>query len=378
MDALSAETAEYLDQLVSTAQVPSYALAINSHGRLLYSFGGNSGAKPSSKPDFDTRFAVYSITKAATALATLRLAQRGCLDLQSPVATYLDGWVEPFRDDVSQVVRVIHLLSHTAGFTYGSRGGPVADAYRRSGFIRSAPKSISPRDMYSRFSRLPRLYSPGQGWSYSLASDVLGWVLSEVSAAPLEEVLQTEVFSPLAMTRTCLYSELQEDHDVGLVYEHGLDGWQPAYSAMTGWGDPHTPPSGGASMVTTLRDAMRLASTYVNENPEFLSPELRRLANTNLIPRGASLRSGLLSPFPGRTIDGVGYSTGVAVIFDDVAAGIPGSLGEVGWEGSTGCFFFANRRLGLYAAFMTNILPNASMPWWLELRKQIYGFHANN
>jgi CubicO group peptidase (beta-lactamase class C family) len=174
------------------------------------------------------------------------------------------------------------------------------------------------------------------------------------------------------MTEACLWTELHKDSDVATVLELRAGTWMPAVSAMTDWRDVAAPASGGAAMVTSLRGLIQLASAYVEENPQFLSPDLWRLARTNLVPHGASLRSGYLSPLPGRTIDGVGYGAGVAVVYDGAAAGIPHSLGEIGWEGSTGCFFLANPRLGLAAAFMTNRYPHSAMPWWRALRELIY------
>jgi CubicO group peptidase (beta-lactamase class C family) len=372
---LRSDITVYLEHLVATSTVPGCALAIKSGGQHVAGFAGLARDQPAILPGFDTRYAVYSITKAVTALAALRLVDRGRLDLDTPVSAYLEGWSDRCPD---WEVKVSHLLSHTAGFTYGSRPGPVAEAYRRAGFMRSAPGSKSPRDIYSSFSALPRLYAPGQGWSYSLASDVLGWVLSEVSGSSLAAVLRTEVFDPLNMTGSCLLGELDgEGIDVAAVYEREGDRWRRSDSAMAGWADPDLPQSGGASMATTLRDLMRLASAYIGRNPEFLSLRLWRLVTTNMLPDGGSLRTGLLSPLPGRTVDGVGYGAGVAVVTDGVAGGIRESLGEAGWEGSTGCFFFANPRIDLCAAFMTNVYPHGSMPWWLKLRKMIYRHYAH-
>ncbi|MCA1682119.1 MAG: serine hydrolase, partial [Actinobacteria bacterium] len=143
--------------------------------------------------------------------------------------------------------------------------------------MRCAPRSLAGRCLYSQFSRLPQLYAPGCGWSYSLASDVLGWVISEASMLPLSGVLRREVFDPLGMTCTCLFSELQKNHDVAIVYEHRQHGWQPATSTMVNWADAGAPESGGSSMVTTLRDMMRLASAYVEASQDFLSADLWNL-----------------------------------------------------------------------------------------------------
>lgn len=369
MDRLRTQLKVYLDDLVATSQLPGYAIGVNMQGSEITLSGGRTAIDQARAPDPHTRFAVYSVTKAVTALAALRLVQEGRLALDGTVSDYLDGWSDPGKDSA---ITITHLISHTAGFTYGSRTGSVAEAYRRAGFIRTSPRSMQPLDMYREFSKLPRLYPPGEGWSYSLASDVLGWVLSEVTSATLAQALRREVFDPLGMGRTCLQSELAQDGDIATIYARGSSEWVSAEAAMADWGNVTAPQSGGASMVTTLCDIMKLASSYVRESPEYLSADLWKFAKSNLIPGGRSLRSGVLSPLPGRAVDGVGFGASVAVVIDGPAAGVPLSVGEVGWEGSTGCFFLANRELGLCCGFMSNVYPHGGMPWWSQLRRLIY------
>jgi CubicO group peptidase (beta-lactamase class C family) len=57
-----------------------------------------------------TRFQTASVSKQSTAVAALRLAECGHLDLAEPVARWLPGCPPQWRR-----VTLHHLLTHTAG-----------------------------------------------------------------------------------------------------------------------------------------------------------------------------------------------------------------------------------------------------------------------
>src|SRR5512136_1612918 len=64
----------------------------------------------------DTLFQIGSITKTYTAMAVMRLVEKGTLSLDEPVRTY----VPDFRvadEDTSARVTLRHLLTHTAGWS---------------------------------------------------------------------------------------------------------------------------------------------------------------------------------------------------------------------------------------------------------------------
>ena len=63
----------------------------------------------------DTLFQIGSITKTFTGTAAMRLVERGELDLDAPVRTYLPG-LKLSDEDVAARVTMRHLLTHTGGW----------------------------------------------------------------------------------------------------------------------------------------------------------------------------------------------------------------------------------------------------------------------
>ena len=235
------EIDRYLSCLVRSGQIPGYAFGLTAPGvEDFAAFGGLAKTTSATAPNPNTQFAVYSVTKSVTALAALRIIARGVLGWDTPVADILEGWVDPLSGHDYGPVRVSHLLTHSAGFSYGSRSSRISSAYRSAGFLRNAPQGLVGAALYRQFSSLPRLYPPGAGWSCSLASDVLGWVISAARGdVPLGRVMREEVFDALGMDHSCFLSEIDPDGDVASVYERDTEHrWRLSELAMSGWGQP--------------------------------------------------------------------------------------------------------------------------------------------
>ena len=98
------------EKLIRRHHVLGSAVLIASSGQM--SLICTSSENPKHRASPDTYFRVASITKTATAVLCMRLADRGLLDLDCPVN-------ELFHDtDVGSTLKGItlsHLLSHTSG-----------------------------------------------------------------------------------------------------------------------------------------------------------------------------------------------------------------------------------------------------------------------
>ena len=71
-------------------------------------------------PD-DSRFIVFSATKAFVAAAFWQLIDRGDVDVMAPVATYLDAFTTNGQEEVT----VEQVLTHTGGFPFAPPGPPT-------------------------------------------------------------------------------------------------------------------------------------------------------------------------------------------------------------------------------------------------------------
>ena len=100
-------------------------------------------------------------------------------------------------------IRVWHLLTHTAGLTYGFHyAHPVDALYRAAGFEWGSPPGLDLAGCCERWAELPLLFEPGTEFNYSVATDVLGRLVEVLSGQSLDEFFRTRIFDPLGMTDT--------------------------------------------------------------------------------------------------------------------------------------------------------------------------------
>src|SRR5512134_244980 len=126
----------------------------------------------------DTLFQIGSITKTFTGTVAMILVERGELDLDAPVRSYLPKLALADRD-VAERVTTRHLLMHTAGWVgdYFADHGGGDDALAR---------------MVADLEQLPQLTPLGQVWSYNNAGFYLaGRVIEVIAGEPYERVVNS-------------------------------------------------------------------------------------------------------------------------------------------------------------------------------------------
>jgi CubicO group peptidase (beta-lactamase class C family) len=194
----------------------SGAVALVGHGDKVaycHAFGtARTDARPM-KPD--AIFRVASMTKPIVSLAFMLLVERGLVALDTPVERIIpefgnlgvyasgDGVDTPFVTTMpSRKMQMIDLLRHTSGLTYGLQTShPVDAAYRASG-LDDFYGTIDPAGCVAKLGQLPLVFSPGEAWRYSMATDVLGLVIERLSGVSLADFLTNEIFAPLGMSDT--------------------------------------------------------------------------------------------------------------------------------------------------------------------------------
>jgi CubicO group peptidase (beta-lactamase class C family) len=126
----------------------------------------------------NTRFPIGSISKSMTALALLRLHDRGLVDLNAPVTTYLPWWK---LGGATKPILVHELLSHTAGV-------PDDFTYAATGFALAALRGA------------PQLFPAGTAWSYSNDGyATVGEIVAARSGSSWQDAIERSVFAPLGM-----------------------------------------------------------------------------------------------------------------------------------------------------------------------------------
>jgi CubicO group peptidase (beta-lactamase class C family) len=225
--------------------VPGVALGL-IHGQQTYTAGfGVTNLENPLPVDPGTLFQVGSITKTFTALAAMRLVERGRLDLDAPLRTYLPG-LRLKDKSVAANVTLRHLFNHTGGWLgdYFDDSGPGDDALAKA---------------VEKMANLPQETPLGQIWSYNNAGFYLaGRMLEVVTNQTYEAVMQENVLKPLGMSMSCFSAadaityRVASGHDA--VYP-GEDR-QPKV-ARPWWLSRSSNPLGG--LISTIDDLLRYA-----------------------------------------------------------------------------------------------------------------------
>lgn len=161
--------------------------------------------------------------------------ERGILDLDEDVNTYLaDSQVE-VPDTYEDPVTLRHLGTHTAGFGWRPNPGFVDDR-----------EDLTSVETALVEHRPERKRPPGEAVAYSNYGALLaGHVVAEAHGSSFEEYVQSEMFQPLGMDHSTFVQPVPDDHPGDLATPHTVDGgaltvtdpvytdWWPAGSMST-------------------------------------------------------------------------------------------------------------------------------------------------
>ena len=178
----------FLKKTVKSYRIPGLAAAlVNSEGTIWMSGYGKSGLGGRITPG--TPFYLGSTSKSFTALAVMRLAETGKVELDSSVKKYLPEF-RLASAEYENSITVRHLINHTSGL---SEEGMPRESFGENSF-----------DDELAVLRLCRIIStPGTRYEYFNANySLLGLIIERVSGLEFGEFLDSEIFSPLRMEST--------------------------------------------------------------------------------------------------------------------------------------------------------------------------------
>ncbi|MEQ8770571.1 MAG: serine hydrolase [Phycisphaerales bacterium] len=206
-------TAEQLDALVQRLDdrreelhIPGMAIAIVQDGEIILAEGLGLADLESERPVTpETIFAIGSSTKTFTSALAGIAVDRGALDWETPVSTYIPWFRLPEADDAADV-NLIDLLSHRTGLTRMSLlwfGGGAS--------IEQIYAAVPDAEYYRPF-RSTWLYN---NVTYAAA----GHATAEVAGLTWDELLQRDILGPLGMTDTSTaYAHLADNPNAASGY----------------------------------------------------------------------------------------------------------------------------------------------------------------
>ena len=337
----------------------------------------------------DSIFRIYSMTKPITSVAFMMLFEEGKVALDEPVHSYIPEWknLGVFQAGTlpafltkppARPMLVVDLLRHTSGLTYGFQQRSNVDAAYREFKLGEVEKSGSLPLMISDLARLPLEFSPGDAWNYSVATDVIGYLIGQISGMPFEQFLKERIFDPLEMRDTGFFVPPYKAHRLAACY--AADG----RGGMTLQDDPTKssflkPPSlisGGGGLCSTAADYLSFCRALLNGGElagvRLIGPKTLALMTSNHLPGGHDLPALSRSLFSEAAYHGIGFGLGFAVTMSPALTLIPGSAGEFNWGGAATTSFWIDPAEELIAIFMTQVLPSSAYPVRRELRTMVY------
>jgi CubicO group peptidase (beta-lactamase class C family) len=376
---------DYLRDQVANRKIPGAILLIQQHGKPVYheSFGVQDVVSKAPITD-QTIFRLFSMTKAITSVVAMTLVDEGKLPLEDLVAKYIPSFanvkvgVEKKADDGTTTLElvppdhpptILDLMRHTSGITYGFYGDSlVRKAYRAANLYGG---DFDLAEFAERIAKLPLHNQPGSLWQYGHSTDVLARIMEIVSGKSLLAVEREKLLDPLGMKDTAFFvtdpekqkllaQPMPNDSDFRVGRENNptvAKKWESA--------------SGG--MVSTMSDFSKFAQMLLDggkfEGKAYLSPKAFEMMTTDHIGPGSGVQRDYFY-FPG---DGFGFGLGLAVRTDpgNAKPPPPGSLGELKWDGASGCYFVIDRKQDMFFVLLEQT-PSQRQPIQKAVKQLIY------
>lgn len=179
------------------------AVGITRDGAFLFERGyGMANLEHGAPITRDTVFRIASVSKQFTATAIAILAERGELDLDADVRTYL-----PDLNEYQRTVTIRQMIHHISGM--GDYGG--FEVRPGEPFRFGDEDYWTTEQFYAAVAKKPLEHEAGAGFQYSnLAYFLLGQVVERVSGQSLRDFSKAEIFEPAGMTNTFFYDNVRE------------------------------------------------------------------------------------------------------------------------------------------------------------------------
>jgi len=170
-----------LDNFITTYQehyvIPGVSLAIIKNGEIVYhkTYGYKNMLTKETVND-KTLFEAASITKTVFAFAVFRLIEKGIIEIDRPLYTYLP-FEEIEHDDRYKLITTRHVLSHQTGFPNWASMNPDG--------------------------KIDIKFIPGTAYGYSGEGyEYLKRVVTKITGKDIETILKEEVLDPLSLSNT--------------------------------------------------------------------------------------------------------------------------------------------------------------------------------
>ncbi|MCH8310754.1 MAG: beta-lactamase family protein [Chloroflexi bacterium] len=340
----------------------------------------------SQKPmELDTIFRFYSMTKPITSAAVMMLYEEGNFHLDDPVSDFIpeldglkvyDGMGQTGPKFVPQqsAITIRHLLTHTAGLSYGFyEDSPVEQMYRDANL--GDPDS-NLTEMIDKLSELPLVTQPGSAWRYSNATDVLGRLVEVISGESFDSFLNDMIFDPLGMDDTAFYVTEDKLDRLASIYGPSENGGIKELDnpGVNKFKRPVTNFSGGGGLTSTAADYLKFCQMMLSggtlNGERLLGPKTVEMMTSNHL--SDDLMPFSVSESGADASQGCGFGLGFRVITDIAEHGTIGTEGSKAWGGAASTVFWIDPVEDLIAIMLTQFMPSSQYPIRREFQVATY------
>ncbi|MBS1559453.1 MAG: beta-lactamase family protein [Bacteroidetes bacterium] len=359
-----------LSEYVSKKLIPGAVALIVRNGKIVYekSFG-QANLENQVPLRNDHIFRIASQTKAITSLAVMMLWEEGKFSLDEPISKYIPEFKNPtvlvwFNEKDSSYstqpakseITIRQLLTHTSGIDYAAIGSREMRAlYAKAGI----PSGIGIKnsdvlgDKIKKLARLPLKHQPGEQWTYSLSTDVLGYLVEVLSGITFDHFLKERIFKPLGMNDTYFYLPTEKYNRLVTLYEM-KDGTFSSPSVVFDNVNPEYPKlgghyySGGAGLSSTVEDYAKFLQLFLNQG-EYNGTRLLSRKTVELM-----LTNQLHAPIK----ENFGLGFGLETPENDYLS--PYSIGSFSWGGAFNTHYWVDPKEKLIGILYTNMYNSPS------------------
>jgi CubicO group peptidase (beta-lactamase class C family) len=381
----------HFERYVDDGRLPGWLFVLTRAGKVAHvATYGMRDVGAAAPMELDTLFRIYSMTKPVTSVAAMICYEEGLLELTDPVSRFIPSFADvrvwsggsptdPATEPLDEPVRLWHLLTHTAGLTYGFHfAHPVDAMYRAAGFELGGPPNLDLAQVCDIWASLPLLFQPGTSWNYSVATDVLGRVVEVASGQALDRFFTERIFGPLEMGDTAFHVDAADAGRLAGLYVPDQATGRARSAPTMGQAALHPPSSlsGGGGLVSSAGDYQRFAEMLRQRGElggrRLLGPRTVDYMTQNHLPGGVDIAS-FGTPINAEAPPvGIGFGLGFGITIDPVAARVLSGRGEYSWGGAASTAFFVDPAEELTAVFLTQLLPSSTHPIRSQLRQLVY------
>lgn len=380
---------DVLDQEIEEKRAAGTQLILANEGIVIFSYSnGLTDMNKGRRPNSQSIYRIYSMTKPVTAVIAAMLNEAGLLDYSKPIAEYLPEFstMKVLKDTKEipcrKLITVWDLLNMTSGIVYpdsdpiGLRMNniflPIQEKIMQG-------KEYSTEEIVQKIATCPLAFEPGTAWRYGFSADVLGRIIEVVSGKNLRDIFREKLFDPLGMNDTDFYVPEEKRDRLVVLYKKDNNNFIEDNNRHLGLTDGRRIPkflSGGAGLYTTMSDYSNFLSMLsmggVFQGRRYLLKETVDNFSKNQLTSMQLYTTGYLPQ-----MQNYGYGHLMRVYIKASSADSLGYEGEFGWDGWTGPYFSVDLKHHQFILYMTQISGYSNWNTIYSIRNHAFNIFQN-